>query len=89
MRRRILGPVSVVMAAGLWLAAGCATGPPGAYHYYPGYGCLTDEQIEELPLLDRPDRPGHCLGNSLRAIDRWLNGEPNGSPYGGDCDPCR
>jgi hypothetical protein len=84
MSRRTLAIVLGGLALGLSLAAGCATGPPGAYHFYPGYGCLTDDQIEQLPLLDRPDRPGHCVGNTLRAIDRCLSGDP----ASGECDPC-
>ncbi len=85
MNRRILSIVLLALGMGLWLTAGCATGPPYEVpHFYPGYGCLTDGQIEQMPLLERPDRPGHCVGNSIRAIDRWLNGYPEPDEY----DPC-
>ncbi len=85
MTRRILVLAVGGMGMGLWLSLGCATGPPYEVpRFYPGYGCLTDEQIEQMPLLERPDRPGHCVGNSIRAIDRWLNGYPTPDEY----DPC-
>ncbi len=85
MNRRILAIVLLAMGVGFSLTAGCATGPPYEVpRFYPGYGCLTDEQIEQMPLLDRPDRPGHFLGNTIRAIDRWLNGYPAPDEY----DPC-
>ena len=85
MSGRILVSAVVGVALGLCVIAGCATGPPYEVpRLYPGYGCLTDEQIEQMPLLERPDRPGHCIGNTIRAIDRWLNGYPTPDEY----DPC-
>jgi hypothetical protein len=85
MDRRILLRAFGGMAMGLCLAAGCATGPPSESCLpCPGMGCLTNERIGQMPLLERPDRPGHCVGNAIREIDRWLHGEP--SPD--ECDPC-
>jgi hypothetical protein len=85
MNRRILLSAIGGMAAGLCLVAGCATGPPPEpCPPCPGPGYLTNEQIEQMPLLERPDRPGHCVGNTIRAIDRWLRGDPSPDDY----DPC-
>jgi len=30
-----------------------------------------------MPILDRPDRPGHFVGNAIRRIYRWHMGEPD------------
>ena len=70
------------------LVIGCATGPPR--YSYPGpAGGLTPEQIRQMPLLERPDRPGHVLGNSIRRIYRWCSGREDEPQYGLHCpDPC-
>jgi hypothetical protein len=41
-----------------------------------GAGCLTDEEIDQMPILERPDRPEHPLGNAVRRVYRWQAGEP-------------
>ncbi|MBN2218285.1 MAG: hypothetical protein JW719_12995 [Pirellulales bacterium] len=33
------------------------------------YTLLSPEQIRQMPLLERPNRPGHFYGNTVR----WLN----------------
>lgn len=62
---------------GLVLSVGCARGPRVAV--CPASPCevgLTDEEIDQMPILDRPDRPGHYLGNSIRRVYRMQTGEP-------------
>ena len=55
--------------------------PAANYQYYPGYAApahphhytptqkrtgYTREEIRAMPLLSRPNRPGHFIGNSIR-----------------------
>ena len=55
--------------------------PAVNYQYYPGYAApahpyhytptqkrtgYTREEIRAMPLLSRPNRPGHFIGNSIR-----------------------
>ncbi len=58
--RRAHGNPLRCLVLGLMLGTGCATPP------------LSDCQrqaIHDTPLLDRPDRPGHIYGNTVR----WLH----------------
>ena len=67
-----------VLGISVLFCTGCATpSRPGVYPVSAGRGYLTPEQIEQMPLLDRPDRPGHYIGNTIRQIDRWQTGQPD------------
>lgn len=35
---------------------------------------LSREAIRQMPLLERPDRPGHVYGNTVRRMHRWRTG---------------
>lgn len=35
---------------------------------------LNREAIRQMPLLERPDRPGHIYGNTVRRMHRWRTG---------------
>jgi hypothetical protein len=64
------------LAIGICCLGGCASDPrPSPYSASADAGSLSREQIREMPLLDRPDRPGHFVGNSVRSVNRWFNGD--------------
>lgn len=66
-----------VFGTSVLLCAGCASGPqPDPCAVVIPQGCYSDEEIEQMPILDRPDRPGHFVGNAIRRIYRWHMGEP-------------
>jgi len=67
-----------VFGTSVLLCAGCAHSPrPDPCAVVIPQGCHTDEEIEQMPILDRPDRPGHFVGNAIRRIYRWHMGEPD------------
>lgn len=78
MRKHFVAASFGIFGTSVLLCAGCATGPPpDPCAVVIPQGCYTDEEIEQMPLLDRPDRPGHFVGNTIRAIHRWQMGEPD------------
>ena len=71
MPHRRLATSLVVLGIGLLLFAGCARGPGFAEcPVSPRQGYFTPEEIDQLPILERPDHPGHFLGNAIRRIYR-------------------
>jgi len=67
-----------VFGTSVLFCAGCASvPPPDPCAVVIPQGCYTDEEIEQMPILDRPDRPGHFVGNAIRRIYRWHMGEPD------------
>jgi len=65
-----------ILGTSLLVCAGCATAPsPEPCAIVIPQGCYTDEEIEQMPILDRPDRPGHYVGNTIRRVYRWQAGE--------------
>ncbi len=76
MRNATLSGSLGVLGASVLVCAGCATAwRPDAGAVMIPQGCYTDEEIAEMPLLERPDRPGHFVGNTIRRIYRWHTGE--------------
>ncbi|MGD9127239.1 MAG: hypothetical protein PVH19_07645 [Planctomycetia bacterium] len=46
---------------------------PQPVYRYGGYG-YTRDQIRSMPMVARPDRPGHFFGNTVRALYRARRG---------------
>ncbi len=57
-------------------AAGCAGGPGSArMPADPVQRAAMRQSIRDTPLLERPDRPGHIYGNTVRRLHRrWSDG---------------
>lgn len=58
--RRMLTTIVIVLSCGLWLL------PPASVHASTRREYR--EAIRSLPLLERPNRPGHIYGNTVRRI---------------------
>jgi hypothetical protein len=70
-QHRLLAASLAVLGIGLLLFAGCARGRGFAEcPVSPCQDYLTSEEIDQMPILERPDRPGHILGNAIRRIYR-------------------
>ncbi|HLA83962.1 MAG TPA: hypothetical protein VJL29_04135 [Thermoguttaceae bacterium] len=66
----------LIVMAGLQFSAASAAQPTVAPR--ATYSSLSREQIRQMPLLERPNRPGHFYGNTVR----WLNGRRSGGYRG-------
>jgi len=65
-----------ILGTSVLICAGCAKDPPlDPCAVVIPQGCYTDEEIAQMPILDRPDRSGHFLGNTIRQVYRWQAGE--------------
>jgi len=77
---RLLAASLAALGISVFLCAGCARGPRAEEcPVSPCQQWLTEEEIDQMPLLERPDRPGHFLGNSIRRVYRWQTGQPEPS----------
>jgi hypothetical protein len=66
-----LGILAAAFAIGLW---GYAAGPSAGGERLAGNPRSAERQaIRQMPILERPNRPGHFYGNTVR----WLNGVTN------------
>lgn len=58
--RKMLATVAFVVSFGVWLWPGTCLHASSRREYR--------EAIRSLPLLERPNRPGHIYGNTVRRI---------------------
>jgi len=74
---RLLAAGLAVLGIAVPLCAGCAGGPRVAEcPMSPCQGWVTAEEIARMPILERPDRPGHIFGNTIRRVYRWQTDQP-------------
>ena len=56
--------VTVLSAASCAMGAGAGVRTPVA----PVYSGTARQEIRQMPLLERPNRPGHFIGNTIRSM---------------------
>lgn len=76
LRRCVLFGIGAFVAGiGLWIASSQQAEASG--RVLNTSGAQYRESIREMPILERPNRPGHFYGNTVRR----LNGVYNGRGY--------
>jgi hypothetical protein len=57
--------VAMALTAALWLTSAAAAQPAGSSYPIIATGAQREE-IKSTPILNRPNRPGHFYGNTVR-----------------------
>ena len=64
----ILWATVIIVLAGVQFSSASEPVQKSTTVYPAAKSYLTAEQIRQMPLLERPNRPGHFYGNTVRRI---------------------